>query len=153
MNELQSEFLFEMSVAVDEALHIGPTPMGRRHVVSVREGTFEGPRLQGRVLSASGGDWLTTRSDESVQLDARLVLETDDEEQILMSYRGIRHGPREVIEKLAKGEEVDPSEYYFRAAPFFETASEKYGWLNRIVSVAKGRRFPDVVTYRVFEIL
>ena len=57
------------------------------------------------------------------------------------------------IERLNRGENVDPSEYYFRVAPFFETASAKYGWLNRIVTVATGHRLPEGPVYQVFEVL
>ena len=80
-------------------------------------------------------------------------METDDAQLIGMTYRGTRHGPREVMERIARGETVSPSEYYLRAAPFFETASEKYGWLNRIVAVALGHRLPGGPVYQVFEIL
>ena len=70
-----------------------------------------------------------------------------------MTYRGIRHGPPEIIERIGRGEDVDPSLYYFRTAPFFETASEKHGWLNRIVAVATGRRRGSGPVYDVFEVL
>ena len=70
-----------------------------------------------------------------------------------MTYRGVRHGPPEVLARMARGESVEPSEYYFRTAPFFETAAPKYAWLNVIVSVGIGERRPDGVLYRVFEIL
>ena len=153
MHTLQSEFLFEMSVTVKDALQIGQTPFGHRHLVSIAEGSFEGPKLKGQVLADAGGDWLIARPDDAVQLDARLVLQVSNGEYVLMSYRGIRHGSPQVMERLAEGKNVDPSEYYFRAAPFFETSSENYGWLNRIVSVATGHRSLNRVTYQVYQIL
>ncbi len=58
-----------------------------------------------------------------------------------------------MIERVNRGEPVDPSEYYFRTAPFFETGSDKYGWLNRIVAVAMGSRNPTGPFYKVYEIL
>ena len=70
-----------------------------------------------------------------------------------MYYTGVRHGSPEVMRLIADGETVDPSEYYLRNAPFFETATPKYDWLNRIVSVGVGRRMPDHAAYDVFEIL
>ena len=57
------------------------------------------------------------------------------------------------MERIAAGEEVDPSEYYLRNMPNFETASATYDWLNRIVAVGVGRRLPDHAAYDVFEIL
>ena len=105
-------------------------------------GTFEGEELRGTVLPSPGGDWLLLRRDGILQLDVRLTLKTDDDHLIYMSYRGMRHGPAWVIEQLNKGEKVDPSQYYFRTTPWFETSSEKYRFLNRIVCVATGRRDP-----------
>jgi hypothetical protein len=86
-------------------------------------------------------------------MDVRLTLMTDDDQHIFMTYRGIRHGPKDVLDRLSNGEPVDPSEYYFRNTPWFETGSDKYGWLNRIVAVATGHRFPEGPTYKVYEIL
>jgi hypothetical protein len=80
-------------------------------------------------------------------------LETDDGHLIGMTYRGLRHGPKEVIDAITRGEVVSPDAYYFRIAPFFETASEKYGWLNGIVSVGLGHRLPSGPIYQIFEIL
>jgi len=93
------------------------------------------------------------RGDGATQLDVRCTLQTDDGALVNMTYRGIRHGPAEIIERLGRGEDVDPALYYFRTAPFFETASEKYGWLNRIVAVATGRRRASGPIYDVFQVL
>ncbi len=153
MDKIQSQYLFDMHVVVADAVPIGETHSGRRHVVSVREGTFTGPELRGRVLSASGGDWLVSRVDDVMQLDARLVLETDDHAKILMRYTGLRHGATDVMARLAAGQTVDPSEYYFRTTPYFETSSTKYSWLNRIVSIGVGKRSPNAVGYRVFQVM
>jgi len=70
-----------------------------------------------------------------------------------MTYKGLRHGPREVIRRLEASEVVDPASYYFRIAPMFETASETYGWLNGIVAVGIGHRFADGPIYNLFELL
>src|SRR5262249_61948869 len=93
------------------------------------------------------------RGDGSFQQDVRLIIRTDDGALILMTYRGVRHASPEVTARVARGEHVPGSEYYLRTAPFFETSSPKYAWLNKIVSVAIGERLPDGVRYHVFEIL
>ena len=93
------------------------------------------------------------RRDGSWVLDVRLVLETDDGHLIGMTYKGIRHGPQAVLDRIAKGESVSPSDYYFRVAPFFETSSEKYGWLNNVVSVGTGHRLASGPIYQVFEVV
>jgi hypothetical protein len=103
------------------------------------------------VLPQAGSDLLLVRQDGSSQQDVRLILRTDDGAMILMTYRGVRSD--EVNAKVARGEAVSPTDYYLRTAPFFETSSSKYVWLNKIVSVAVGARQPDGVSYEVFEIL
>lgn len=144
--------LFTVTLKVPKVQNLGKTPLGERRVGIVSGGSFEGPKLKGTV-EEGGSDWILARPDGALQLDVRLTLKTDDEQLIGMTYRGYRHGPAAVIERLNRGETVDPSEYYFRIAPFFETSSEKYGWLNRIVAVGLGHRPPEGPVYRVFEVL
>ena len=86
-------------------------------------------------------------------IDCRAALETHDGALIYMRYGGFRHGRLEVMEALARGESVDPSEYYFRISPSFETGRDKYSWLNRIVAVGIGRRVPSGPIYDIYEIL
>lgn len=152
MAEIRTAHLFTLSLAVGEVQPLGRTPFGERRVALVDGGRFDGARLKGTVLKG-GTDWIIGRPDGVLQLDVRLTLKTEDGEIVAMTYRGHRHGPASVIERLNRGERVDPAEYYFRTAPWFETASEKYGWLNRIVSVATGDRKPDGPVYEVFEVL
>ena len=134
---LHSSHLFTLSLTVDPNFtEVGETPYGRRRIATVTGGSFEGEELKGTVLPSPGGDWLLLRRDGVLQLDVRITLKTHDDHLIYMSYRGMRHGPAWVIEQLNKGEKVDPSQYYFRSTPSFETASDKYRFLNRIVCVA-----------------
>ena len=148
--EPRLEFLFSMSLEVQEPSHIGTTPWGRRRSVGVKSGLFEGPRLRGRVLT--GNDWIVIRRDGVLIQDVRLDLETDDDQLLLMSYRGMRHGPQEVMERVEVGEEVDPFEYYFRTAPIFEAPEGKYDWLNKLMALGMGRKMDGDVTYDVYEI-
>ena len=153
MINLNSRALFDISLSLHPPQNLGATPMGTRRIVPVSGGTFKGGRLKGFVLENAAADWIVVRADGSVQLDVRLTLETDDGALIYMTYRGVRNSTPEVAERLARGDSVDPDEYYFRTSPFFETSSEKYAWLNNIVSVAVGERLAAGVKYRVFEIL
>ena len=116
-------------------------------------GDFAGARLRGTVMPHAGSDWLLARADGSFQQDARITLQTDDGAVIAMSYRGVRHSSPEVAARLARGEQVEPTEYYLRTAPFFETSSPAYAWLNTLVAIGVGRRVPDGVVYDVFEVL
>ena len=151
--DLQSEHLFTAKFNVATPTILENTPQGTRIIAGINGGSFEGPRLRGRVAATPGGDWILIRNDGAWQMDVRLTLVTDDDQHIFMTYRGIRHGDPKVLDRLAKGEPVDPSEYYFRNTPVFETGSEKYSWLNRIVAVSTGHRFPDGPVYKVYEIL
>ena len=153
MPEIRTQHLFTLDLTVATPLQmLGATPFGERRIAEVTGGTFEGARLRGTVLPG-GGDWLLLRADGALQLDVRLTLECHDGALIYMTYRGIRHGPAEVMARLNRGEAVAPSDYYFRVAPFFETGAEAYGWLNRIVAVASGHRKAEGPVYEVFEVL
>ncbi len=150
---INTKHLFTMPVDVEIPLQmVGATPLGERRIAKITGGTFEGHQLKGRILPG-GGDWLLLRADGSLQLDVRATLETNDGALIYMTYRGYRHGPTEVMERLNKGKTVDPSEYYFRITPFFETGAEAYAWLNRIVTVGTGHRLPSGPVYEVYEVL
>lgn len=152
MTDFRFRPLFAFVIDVAKPSVIGNTPGVNRRVGEITGGTFEGERLKGKILSG-GSDWQSVRSDGTWDLNVRIVLETDDGHLIGMTYRGLRHGPKEVIDAITRGEEVSPSSYYFRIAPFFETASDKYGWLNGIVSVGLGHRLPSGPIYQIFEIL
>jgi hypothetical protein len=150
--EIRLELLFTVRFDVSAARSLGATPLGERRIVRITGGSFEGPRLRGTVLP-EGGDWMLLRSDGVLQLDVRATLQTDDGALLFMTYRGFRHGPAAVIERLNRGEAVEPSAYYFRTAPFFETADERYAWLNRTVCVATGERPPGGPVYSVYAVL
>ncbi len=153
MTELKSRHLFTITMTLHPIHELGDTPAGNRRVVPVSGGEFTGDRLRGEVLPQAGSDLLLARSDGSYQQDVRLILRTDDGALILMTYRGVRHASPEVSARLALGERVASSDYYLRTAPFFETSSPVYAWVNRIVSVGMGERRSNGVTYEVFEIL
>ena len=154
MSDLKTEFLCDLIADLnwDEVINVGATPQGIRQIVYVKGGTFEGPKLKGKILPG-GGDWLTIRPDGTVVLDVRAAVCTDDGHIIYTYYRGVNVRSPEVRERARRGEAVDPSEYYFRTTPVFETASEKYGWLNRIVAVGIGRITPTGVAYQIYTVL
>jgi hypothetical protein len=119
----------------------------------VSSGEFSGERLRGEILPQGSSDLLLLRGDRSYQQDVRLILRTSDNALILMTYRGVRYASPEVDARIARGEQVAPTDYYLRTAPFFETSSPTYAWLNRILSVAVGERQAGGVKYEIFEVL
>jgi hypothetical protein len=117
---MDSRLLMTLQVAFVGAQKIGAVPCGTRVTAPVGSGFFEGPRLRGKVLPR-GGDCTLLRADSVLELDLRLTLETDDGALIYITSFGLRHRPPDVIWALARGESVDPSAYYFRTRPRFET--------------------------------
>ena len=152
MTALRYQPLLVFHIDVKPPNVIGATPGYDRRIGEIAGGRFEGERLRGKILTG-GSDRQSLRSDGAITINVRLVMRTDDGALIGMTYLGMRHGPKEVMERLGRGENVSPSEYYMRVTPCFETSSEKYGWLNRIVSVGYGHRMAGGAIYQVFEIL
>jgi hypothetical protein len=151
MPKIATEFLFTIALEV-EGFTLGATPYGSRRIFRFDSGTFEGPKLRGKVLPGGGGLALT-RNDGVLEIEARVALETDDNAHIYMTWKGLRHGPKDIIDRVNRGEIADPETYYFRATPYFETGAEKYAWLNRICSIATGSRMAGARTIQVFEVL
>ncbi len=148
---LRLEPLFTARIELAPPQELGETPLGRRRIIGIVGGRFSGERLSGRVL-AGGADWQVIRADGVADLDARYTLETDDGALIYVTNRGYRHGPVAVMRELAAGQDVDPSLYYMRTAPLFETGDARYAWLNRLVCVATGSRRAAAVELEVFEV-
>ena len=149
---MNSRPLMTVRIAAAPPQKLGTVPHGIRSIVPVTGGDFDGPRLRGKILPG-GGDWLLLRSDGVLELDLRITLETDDHALIYMTFQGVRHGPPDAIAALGRGEAVDPASYYFRTVPRFETSSEKYAFLNRIIAVGAGETRPDGAVHRIDEIL
>ena len=153
MTEIRTRPLFELRLHVPEIVDLGDTPAGRRRVATVAGGSFQGDRLSGEVLASAGGDWMLQRGDGALALDVRLQLRTTDGDLVHMRYGGLRHGPPEVMSRLAAGEAVDAASYYFRIVPTFETGAPRLDWLNRIIAIGTGRREPTGPIYLVHEVL
>ena len=151
MPDINTEFLFTLALEI-QVSSLGETPYGNRRIFHFDGGSFEGPKLKGIVLPGGGG-WTLIRRDEVLEVDVRLSLETEDMHQISMAWKGLRHGPKEVMDRLYRGEIVDPRSYYFRTTPYFETSSEKYGWMNRICAIATGSLGANARTLDVFQVL
>ena len=150
--ELHTELLFNAEIPVEATVNLGPSPLGELRFVPILPGPFEGPRIKGEILPG-GIDWQLVRTDRVTEIEARYTLKTDDGVLIRVINKGFRHGPVEVMQRLAKGEPVDPGEYYFRAAPIFAAPSGRYEWLNRSLFISSGERYPGKVVLRVFQVL
>lgn len=152
---LRTRLLFDMVVDLEPRLDFGAGPAGRRVLFGSAGGTFAGDRLRGHVLPG-GGDWAVFRPDGVMALDVRLSLRADDGALIKMTYGGRWVNPPEVRSEMADPARrvgVDPSRYYFRTTPLFETGSEQHAWLNDVVCVGYGYIVDGGVAYRVDQLL
>ena len=154
LERLEAKLLFTMNLTIgyDRVQSIGTLPAGRRIVAPVDGGTFEGEKLRGVILPG-GADWVTFRPDGTMLIDVRLTLRTEDKVDILMFYTGLVHAEPEIMAKFNQRQVVPVQSVYARTTPRFETGSEQYDWLNRVIAVSKGCRTESGPMYKVFEIL
>lgn len=145
------EYAFEIRVTVAQPQDFGVMDHGRRRVVAITGGTFEGPEIKGRIVPG-GGDWQSIQEDGFSRLDTRYALETDAGQLIYVQNFGLRHAPPEVMAKLNAGETVDPDLVYFRTVPTFETSAPELKWLERSVFIGIGERYPDDVRIRFWRV-
>ena len=148
---LQFDFLFTLSADVGELISLGPCPLGERRVVYITSGTFEGPAMRGRIVG--GADWQILRSDGVLELDARYAIRDEGGGVVKVVNQGCRHGPPDVMAKLARGEEVDAVSYFFRTTMRFETGSSELAWLNKTIAVATAERKARRVDVRAWRLL
>lgn len=144
--------LCDLDVELGAPVELGEGPRGRRRIIPIVGGKVTGERLSGRILHL-GADWQTIFDDGVAELDTRYSMETGDGAIIDIRNYGYRHGPRDVLAALARGDAVDPALYYMRTQPRFETGDSRYLWLNRMVCVGSGARLKDGVKISFFEVL
>jgi hypothetical protein len=149
---ISREPIFSIRCELANILDLGPAPFGHRRVVNLLGGTVSGAKLNGRVLPG-GADWQIMAAGGALDIHARYTIESDAGALIQVDSRGVRHGPPDVLARLGRGEDVDPSLYYFRTAMRFETAHPTTDWMNRTLALAKGAREKNAVKLDVFEVL
>ena len=149
---LGTQPIFTIHAELAGIMNLGHTPYGERRIIDILGGTVRGPKLNGRILPG-GADWQIIRADGAADIQARYTIETDAGARILVSSEGLRHGPPDVMESLARGDNVDPALYYFRTLMRFETADPAVDWMNRILALARGQREARAVRLDVYEVL
>lgn len=130
----------------------GKTPYGERRVINIVGGSVSGPRLSGKILPG-GADWQIIRADGVADIFAKYTFQIDGGGLALVTSAGLRHGPPDVIAKLAQGEAVPRDQYYFRTCVRFETADSAADWLNRVLTIAVGEREKMKVKLDLYEVL
>lgn len=152
LSDPKLEFAFEAVINLDSVQELGITTYGKRRIIPITGGTFEGPMMRGTIV-AGGADWQTVRADGTADLEARYTLKTDDGVLIYIQNKGVRTGKPEVLARIGKGEKVNPSEYYMRTTATFEVAEGKYAWLTKAVVVATGMRNAKSVVIRFYKLM
>lgn len=144
--------LCDLTVELDPVRELGQGRAGMRRIIPIVGGTVTGARLSGRILNL-GADWQTVFHDGVAELDARYAVETADGAVIEVANHGYRHGPPEVIDRLSRGEDCDPGDYYMRTTARLETGDARYAWLNRQVFVGTGARLAAAVQIALYQVL
>jgi Protein of unknown function (DUF3237) len=150
--EIQTKYVFTITAEIAEVTTAGDLGHGVRRIIPITGGEVRGEKVNGKVLPF-GADFQIIRPDELIDLEARYAFETDDGAVIYVENKGIRFGPVELLERLKRGEPVDPKLIYFRTVPKFETGHEKYRWLMQHIFVASAARHADRVVIDVHVVL
>jgi hypothetical protein len=149
---LQTRYVFTITAFVGSATSAGDIGTGVRRIIPIAGGQVRGEAVNGKVLPV-GADFQVIRPNQLIELEAKYAIETDDGAVIYVENRGIRFGPVELLERLNRGEVVDPGLIYFRTVPKFETGAEKYRWLMESVFIGAAARHADRVVINVHQVL
>ena len=140
-----------LKVELGPMIEMGPGRAGNRRIFPIIGGTVEGPELSGTITNL-GADWQTLFADGTANLDTRYAFETHDGAVIEIINQGFRHGPPEVLERLARGEEVPAEDYYMRTSARFETGDPRYQWVNKTIFIGTGMRKASAVEVAMFAV-
>jgi Protein of unknown function (DUF3237) len=142
--------IFRVEANLGDVIDVGEVTQGRRRIVPLTGGTFSGPELNGTLLPGGSADWQIVLPDGTALGDIRITLQTDGGDVLYVRSQGVRHGSVAVLDRLSRGEEVDPRDYVFRTSTQIETASPDLDWLNKGVFVSVGGRQSGGVMYEVY---
>jgi hypothetical protein len=142
--------IYRLEATLGAPLDLGDVAQGHRRIVPLTGGTFTGPELNGTLLPGVSADWQIALLDGTALANIRYTLRTDDGHLLYVQSRGVRHGSADVLERLARGEDVDASEYTFRTSTQIETAAPALDWLNKGVFIGVGGRQPGAVIYETY---
>ena len=149
---LLTKYVFTITAHISGVTSAGEIGTGVRRIIPITGGEVRGADINGNVC-AFGADFQIIRPNELIELEARYAFETDDGAVVYVENKGIRFGPVELLQRLKRGEPVDPELIYFRTVPRFETGAAKYRWLMEHLFVASAARHADRVVVDVHQVL
>lgn len=142
--------VYRLEATLAPPLELGEVARGHRRIVALTGGAFSGPEMSGRLVPGASADWQTILPDGTALGDIRYTLETDRGALVYVRSHSIRHGSPEVLARLGRGEDVDPSEYTFRTSTRIETAAAELDWLNKGIFISVGGRHAAGVIYETY---
>ena len=148
---METTFLFKANIKVSNPIEVGDVGIGIRRIIPIIGGTVEGESINGSIL-LGGADYQIIRYDGVTEALAQYVIETNDGVPIYVVNKGYRHGPKEIIDKIISGEQVPDGSYYFRTTPTFETSSDRYAFLNKMIIIGEGIRRPNDVEISFYQV-
>jgi hypothetical protein len=148
---LETKYVFTITALIGSVTSAGDIGSGVRRIIPIIGGEVRG-EVNGKVLPF-GADFQIIRPSELIELEAKYAFETDDGAIVYVENKGIRFGPVELLQKLKRGEPVDPNLIYFRTVPKFETGAEQYRWLMQYIFIASAARHADRVVIDVHQVL
>jgi Protein of unknown function (DUF3237) len=149
---IETKYVFTITARIGSVTSAGEIGSGVRRIIPIIGGEVKGEGISGKVLPF-GADFQIIRPNELIELEAKYAFETDDGAIVYVENKGIRFGPVELLQKLKRGEPVDPNLIYFRTVPKFETGHENYRWLMQHIFVATAARHADRVVIDVHQVL
>ncbi len=150
--QLETRYVFTLTVRIGEVTSAGEIGHGVRRIIPILGGEVKGEGISGKVCPF-GADFQVIRPNELIELEAKYAFETDDGATVYVENRGLRFGPVDLLQKLKRGEPVDPKLIYFRTVPKFETGHEKYQWLMEYLFIGSAARHADRVVIDVHQVL
>ena len=150
--QLETRYVFTITARIGEVTSAGEIGSGVRRIIPIIGGEVKGEKVNGKVLPF-GADFQIIRPNELIELEAKYAFETDDGAIVYVENTGLRFGPVELLQKLKRGESVDPKLIYFRTVPKFETGAPNYRWLMENLFVGSAARHADCVVIDVHQVL
>ena len=144
------EAAFDVSVDLGALEDHGPTSAGHRRVVPILGGRITGT-VEAEILPG-GADWQLVRPDGTIEIDGRYSARTPAGALLLLHAKGLRTGSPEVLDRLGRGEDVDPRSYCFRTTVQVETAAPALADLQRSLFIAVAQRQANAVHYRAHRV-
>jgi hypothetical protein len=149
---LQTKYVFSLAIKVGPPIVAGDLGHGVRRIIPVLGGEVRGQGMKGTIFPV-GADFQVIRPNGLTELEAKYGFEMDDGAIVYIENIGIRFGQKDLLDRIARGEEVDPGLIYFRSVPRFETGAEQYRWLVHNLFIGVGARHPDRVELDVHQVL